>query len=230
VSSIDVTSVTAPSGTTRPRRRNRRGEGSRLRGDILTAATQILEETGSEQAVTLRAIARRIGIAAPSIYDHFPDTEAILDQIVADGFAEFTAALRATIAPFSDPVERLLALGYAYLAYAAERPQSYRILFDHPNLHVHRSDIDAASRAQGAAALDVLVQAIAACVEAGRSTSTEPFTDALYLWMAMHGLATLLASTPDSFPWPDRHQTITDLAVRLARLQLEPGASQPGAG
>jgi AcrR family transcriptional regulator len=49
------------------RARNRRGEGSKLRADILAAATRLLEQTGSEEAVTLRAVARQVGISAPSI-------------------------------------------------------------------------------------------------------------------------------------------------------------------
>ena len=49
------------------RQRNRRGEGDRLREEIITAASQIIGETGDDSALTLRAVARRIGIAAPYI-------------------------------------------------------------------------------------------------------------------------------------------------------------------
>ena len=48
------------------RERNRRGEGGKLRADIVAGATQLLEDTGSEDAVTLRAVARQVGISAPS--------------------------------------------------------------------------------------------------------------------------------------------------------------------
>jgi AcrR family transcriptional regulator len=62
-----VSTTTGPAATG-PRVRNRRGQGGRLRTDIVTAAAELLDEAGTEQAVTLRAVARRIGIAAPSIY------------------------------------------------------------------------------------------------------------------------------------------------------------------
>ena len=75
------------------RRRNRRGEGGKLRADILAGATELLERTGSEEAVTLRAVARQIGISAPSIYPHFPDRDAIVDAIVDDAFGDFNAAI-----------------------------------------------------------------------------------------------------------------------------------------
>ena len=190
-----------------------------MRADILAAATDILEDTGHEEAVTLRGVARRAGIAAPSIYAHFPDREAILDQIVADGFAEFTATLRAAVADLADPVERLYGLGRAYLRFAAEHPRRYRTLFDHPDIARRDRDVDAASLAQGAAAFNVLVQAIADCAAAGRSASTDPFVDAIAVWVAIHGIATLRAATPDSFPWPDRDELLTAITERLARLR-----------
>src|ERR1700721_97053 len=75
--------------TPEARTRNPRGSGAQLRAEIIHGAGLILDETGSADAVTLRAIARRIAIAAPSIYAHFPDREAILTALVEDGFRDF---------------------------------------------------------------------------------------------------------------------------------------------
>src|SRR6266700_6738108 len=60
------------------RQRNARGQGARLTQDIVSAALALIEREGSDEAVTLRAVAREIGIAAPSIYNHFPDRDAIV--------------------------------------------------------------------------------------------------------------------------------------------------------
>src|SRR5580692_10012112 len=89
------------------RERNRRGEGARLRDDILTAATELLERTGSEEAVTLRAVARQVGISAPSIYAHFADREAIVDAIVDGAFGDFNAAIEAAVRAAAGPLARL---------------------------------------------------------------------------------------------------------------------------
>ena len=64
------------------RRRNARGEGGRLAEEIVAGAIAIIERTGSDEEVTLRSVAREVGIAAPSIYTHFPDREAILWAVV----------------------------------------------------------------------------------------------------------------------------------------------------
>ena len=104
------------------RSRNRRGEGGRLREEILAGATELLEETGSEDAVTLRAVARRVGISAPSIYAHFPDREAIVDAIVDSAFDDFNTAIYSAIDGVTEPLVRLRAGCAAYLRFAADRP------------------------------------------------------------------------------------------------------------
>jgi len=213
--------VSTEIATDHRRPRNPRGEGSRLRQDILDSASEILETTGSAEAVTLRAVARAVGIAAPSIYAHFPDREAILDQLCADGFAEFRAALQAAIAPFGDPVERLLAGCRAYLRYSADHPRRYRALFEHPEIHTRRRPVDPASLAEGVAALNVLVEGIADCARSGRSASTDHFADAVAVWVALHGLATLLAETSPTFPWPDNDQLLIAIVSRLAQLECQ---------
>jgi len=116
----------------------------------------------------------------------------------------------------------------AYLDYAAERPERYHILFHHPGVKLRERQVDPAARAQGAAALGVLVQAIAACADADCSATNDPFADAVAVWVALHGFATLLAETPDDFPWPPRDEMLTVLVGRLAQLTPAPRDPTPG--
>ena len=58
--------------------RARRGEGDKLREEILVAVSDLLDETNDESAVSIRAIADRVGVTPPSIYRHFEDKEAML--------------------------------------------------------------------------------------------------------------------------------------------------------
>jgi AcrR family transcriptional regulator len=194
-----------------------------LRDDILAAAAQLLDETGDEQAVTLRAVARRVGIAAPSIYSHFPDRQAILLAIVREAFAELAEQLTAEAAAAPDPVSRLRAICDAYLHFAAARPQRYRIMFGglwSAADAVRDATLTPAGAAElGQDALRVLVGSVAACVEASRSTSTDPFADAVALWLGLHGLAHQRALAT-AFPWPE---DITDRLIdALARLRPVP--------
>lgn len=210
------------------RRRNRRGEGQRLRSDIVAAASALVEETGSEEAVTLRAVARRVGIAAPSIYPHFPDRSAILTAAKEQMFRSLILALEEATTPEGiDPVAGLHAGCAAYLRFAAEHPALYQALFGETSLSSldctwpegHGPAATDLVHDTGVAAFDVLVVAIRRCVEARRSASTTPFDDAVALWVALHGMATLTATTA-TFPWPDLDELAGTLVDRLARIAV----------
>lgn len=203
------------------RSRNRRGEGALLRQPILDAAQALLDETGDEQAVTLRAVARRVGIAAPSIYAHFADRQAILLALVQDTFAELGGALGAAVdAAGPDPERRLRSACAAYLSFAADRPQRYRVLFGgvwNAGAAVQAGTMSVADVHElGHEVLELLVATLTDCVTAGRSTSTDPSADATALWLGLHGLAHQRAVV-HSFPWP---ADIEDrLVVPLAHLR-----------
>ncbi|WP_459803667.1 TetR/AcrR family transcriptional regulator [Herbidospora sp. RD11066] len=207
--------------STEPRRRNRRGEGGKLRDEIIAAAVELLDEEGDERAITLRSVARRIGIAAPSIYPHFPDQPAIMLAVVRQEFDQLTAALVAAVAKAGDdPVARLTAACHAYLDLAATHPGRYRIMFGGlwmPDLgegSVGQSDMDAL----GAETLQTLVDLLGACVEAGRSTSTDLFGDAVALWLGLHGLAHQRIVVR-YFPWPENLEG--RMIAALAHLVME---------
>lgn len=208
------------------RRRNRRGEGAKLREEIVATATAILEETRTPAAVTLRAIAREIGISTTSIYDHFPDRDGLLAALADAAYRELAAATAKGRAEFTDPVDRLRAGCRAYLQFARERSHLYGLLFTTNALPAapqgSRTPSDGAAFTEpgdpGATSFGALVQAITACVQAGASTSTDPFADATAVWVAIHGYATLSASVPN-FPWPPENTTFDHLVLCLARIR-----------
>lgn len=214
----------------RPRLPNRRGEGSRLRGDIVRAATRLLQQSGDEDAVTLRAVAREAGIAAPSIYAHFPNPAAIVGAVVAETFAALIAAIETSREGIADPVARLSAQCHGYLDFAREHPGLYRVLFArtrHMAPPAGRSIVepgadaaakDAAIVVAGTPAIMLLVDAIAACVAAGRSASQDPWLDAVALWSMLHGYSALRITNPE-FPWPDERVIVAAMISGQARVR-----------
>ncbi|WP_161500852.1 helix-turn-helix domain-containing protein [Embleya scabrispora] len=67
--------------TRRSRARARPGDGALLRGEILAAATALLDEAGDESALTLRAVAARAGVTTPSVYLHFANKRELVDAV-----------------------------------------------------------------------------------------------------------------------------------------------------
>lgn len=213
---------TGTAGPTAPRparARNRRGEGGRLREDIVGAAAQLLDEAGDERAITLRSVARKVGIAAPSIYPHFPDQPAIMLAVVQREFADLARRLRAGAAEAGEePGRRLRAVCATYLAFAESHPERYRTMFGGlwmPDLATSSLTEDDLGTL-GAESLGVLVDAFEACVAAGEAASDDVPADAVALWLGLHGLAHQRAVSP-AFPWP---RDIADRVVSaLAHLK-----------
>jgi AcrR family transcriptional regulator len=206
--------------------RNARGDGARLRDEIVSAATVLLQ-SGPAESVTLRAVARAAGITAPSIYRHFGSVDDILRAVIEQTFAELEERLRDAVADAAGS-EKVWNAARAYLAFAQDRPEQYRLLFggawnaaDLPDEATRERE----ERAQlGLESLQILIDALAAAVAAGVSASTDPARDAVALWTGLHGLATLRRTTP-LFPWPADMEG--HLIRRLARLEPESAAATP---
>ena len=229
--------MTSPTTTkpSQPRRNNRRGEGRRLREELLAAADAIVTETGDGSALSLRSVAARVGVAATSVYLHFVDLDALKAALAQRCFAEFAAARDRAAAGAGDPAATLIAGCQAYVRYGLDHPGQYRLMFspDLPTLSPSIStgptspiDGSGSERAQPQAspsnsAFDGLVNSIQRCQHADiASTDSDPTRLAVLLWTALHGQASLRMNRPD-FPWPPLENMITELVIRLTGLRAE---------
>jgi AcrR family transcriptional regulator len=202
------------STSTRPR--SRRGEGDRLREEILTAAERLLIETGAEEGVSIRAVADAVGVTAPTIYRHFQDKTHLVFEVCARHFEAMDRFVAAATAGSDDPVEALCAMGRAYVQFGTDHPEHYRIMF------MSRSEITpeqyAAELLAEGSAFAKLVDGVQACIDAGRFRTTDAFETALHVWAGVHGLTSLLVAKPE-LPWPDRDRFIEDhIALSLQGL------------
>jgi AcrR family transcriptional regulator len=206
-------------------RRNARGQGNRLADDIVRGALAIVERTGTDEAVTLRAVAREVGIAAPSIYAHFADREAIIMAAVVQIFDELTETVAAAqTAAGPDPVQRLLAGCQAYLEYGLGHPARYGLLFAPrgalPDGYCPPPTFGSDGRPDlpfGTEAFAQLIDGIQNCVNAGVSTSKDVLADATAVWVALHGTVTLRTAL-DAFPWPELTAFNWQLVLPLAHV------------
>ncbi|VEG58295.1 transcriptional regulator [Mycolicibacterium aurum] len=204
-----------------PRRRNPRGEGTRLRDDLLVGAQRILERTGSEDDVSLRAVAREVGVSAPSIYAHFADGKAIVDALVEQTFEQLTATLKEA-RDTAQPSERLLAVCRAYVDFGLRQPERYLTLFERRRTLERTKELAADGPAffyaNGAEAFRILADAVAES-SGDRDGSAEE--DAALLWAALHGYTTLRTSMP-RFPWfADEEHVCRELVGRTVSFARE---------
>jgi AcrR family transcriptional regulator len=190
--------------------RNARGSGVNLRASIIASGIILIDETADASRLTLRGIARQAGISAPSIYAHFADIDAVVDAVLAESFDQLLSTVRAAMDAEPDPVASLIAAAQAYVAFGWQHRARYRLMFA------------ASGFAPDAVATFALVEAaITRCVDAERSSSTDPHADAFLVWVGVHGMATL--EKPDRETLRrlgplDRPVLLTDMVTRLARI------------
>jgi AcrR family transcriptional regulator len=193
------------------RRANRRGEGDRLREDLLTVAMSTVEAQGLRR-LSLRGIARQVGIAAPSVYLHFPDLDHLLAAVVEQGFDRLTIATNAAAQDAADPAEELRARCRAYCRFALEHPRLYELMFQAGLPLTLR---DAPEQTPGRRSFDNLVAAVRRCLDAGLApTHDDPFRLASLIWTAEHGLVLARISRP-SFPWAPIDALVDEMVTRM---------------
>ena len=94
--------------------------------EIVGVARAILESEGPE-ALTMRRLADRLGIRAPSLYKHFPHKAALEVAIIVDGFEEAAAAFEvAELKAAGGAADRLQSFVATYRAFAKSHPHVYR--------------------------------------------------------------------------------------------------------
>jgi AcrR family transcriptional regulator len=156
-----------------------------LKTSLIEAGLAALTHTEADE-LSLRQLAKDVGVSANAAYRHFEDKDALLIAMAAEGFRRFTLSQEEAVAKVPQAEDRLKASGRAYVAFAQAHPALYRLMFQrlscaatHPDLAMTAIDgmtvlLEATSSLLGAPAHDERVRvAAAAC------------------WSLVHGLSGL---------------------------------------
>jgi AcrR family transcriptional regulator len=133
-----------------------------LRAALLKVATAEIERVGYE-SLSLRELAEKLGVSRAAPYRHFADRRALLAAIAAEGLDELTAIHRK--AAGKTPLARLVAAGRGYLAFAAQRPQLFRLMFVSDLLSAGAAPPDAALIKSAGESYQVLEDMVAATLD-----------------------------------------------------------------
>lgn len=181
--------VTAP--LRRPRAR--RGEGDRLRAEILDATSELLLRTGDREAVSIRAVADAVGVTPPSIYLHFADKAELINAVSLRHFHDLDEWIEEAVAGTSDPLAQLALRGKAYVRFGREHPEEYRILFmSKPDVTEEPPD----DQLLEACGFNALMENVVRAMDAGAVARRDPLLVATGLWTVVHGITSLVISMP----------------------------------
>ena len=173
------------------RTRARRGEGEKLREEIVAAATRLLVETGSIDAVSIRAIADAVGVTPPSIYLHFADKEDLILAVCDDRFQAMDQLMTEGAVTATTPLDELYKRGEAYIRFGLDNPEQYRFLMMSTGREMSPAKVSEW------ACLQHMVDSVQRCIDAGELPASDPFTVTLGLWAAAHGITSLMISKPN---------------------------------
>ncbi len=100
---------------------------------IVDTAWKLVAEAGAP-ALSLRAIARKLGITAPAIYNYYPNRDALVTALIVDAFTSLGQSQQDSIQelPPNDLESRLTSLGLGYRDWALKHPQRYQMIFGTP--------------------------------------------------------------------------------------------------
>ncbi|MFO0696258.1 MAG: TetR/AcrR family transcriptional regulator [Polyangiales bacterium] len=179
---------------------------------ILRAARELLRSAGPE-GLSLREVARSVGIAAPSIYEHFDGKDALVEALTLDTRSRLRHALERSVE--AAPEEALLAIGLAYVRFALSDPDGFRLLF----LQRGSGRASLEQAVPEASPYSVVLRAVsdAALARRVRARSTTEVEHIAYgLWALAHGIAVLrlthLAGMQADFEAADRAAFVAYLA------------------
>ncbi len=170
-----------------------------LRRAILDGAAEVIAQDGPA-AVSLREIARRIGVSHAAPAHHFRDKTGLFTALAADGWARFAAAMTQARDEADGPLAQLAATGVAYVVFARDNPGYFRVMFRHDLV-----DTSNPAYAEGSkAGFDVLSEVVDACRALGWGRAEQPWILITSVWSLVHGLADLASNGTLDFISGDR--------------------------
>lgn len=159
-----------------------------LREALIKAAHQLIEEHGPE-GFSLAEACRVAGVSTAAPYRHFADRGALVEAVASEGFGwlrERTQAAR-DVHPMGS-IESIVAMGQAYVAFAADEPAIFKLMFGrHPDVQP-----EGEAHIAGGPCFQVLLDAVDAWIEQSGAKVDHRLDVALPLWTIFHGTAYLL--------------------------------------
>jgi len=183
-----------------------------LRAALIAEGLRHLEHHG-EAAMSLRGLAKDVGVSPNAPYRHFADKTALMAALAAEGFRTFADAIVG--ASSRPPLEALKAEGLAYLAFAREHPSLYRLMFS-PEGYRLTSDT---CQQQAGRAFGCLTQTAAAAQAQGWKPGRPLNEVVLGYWAALHGWAGLVGDQliPPEVPLPEVDSWLDDVLGIIRR-------------
>ncbi|HFU73986.1 MAG TPA: TetR/AcrR family transcriptional regulator [Helicobacteraceae bacterium] len=180
-----------------------------LKESLIQTALEMVHHEGVE-AITLRELSTRLGTSRSAIYRHFEGKDALMKAVILAGFDKLDAVIEPLFNPENKMplIERFHDMGVAYITFATDAPNLYRLLFgpimsqqreeacieSHPELHqmMHGDSSEALIDRESSDGFHKLVLIIVQAQQEKIFKAGDPILIATAIWSLLHGLAMLV--------------------------------------
>jgi AcrR family transcriptional regulator len=193
-----------------------------LRLALINAAIDQIKEHGVEK-LSMRAIARIVGVSQTAPYRHFEDKNHLLSEVATLAFSELYEISMAVVDLNRTPLQNIQATGLVYLQYAIENPEKYRVLFGSriQNRRSYASMVEA-----GEKSFQILIDQVERGIADGDFIPGCALILANTLWTQVHGAASLILDgfyEDRELPMPFDDFLKAQIHIGTRALLLNPG-------
>ena len=183
-----------------------------LRQSLLDHALLLIKQAGVAK-LSLRNLAKSVGVSQTAPYRHFADKNALLSALASQGFDQLRQFIRQRYHGHeNDPQSALVKVGMAYIEYAVEHPESYRLMFSQKAQLFDASEMANCANDN----FEILIKIIRDGQQSAQFTDCPPEQIALTCWSLVHGFASLMIDGLvewDAVPFDQLSEQILSLAI-----------------
>ncbi len=179
---------------------------------VIVEAARPEVERGGFESLSMRGLARQLGVTAPAFYEHIDSKATLLALVAAEGYRELIEELDAVDAPIAS--DRLAERSAAYVRFAGRHPELFRLMFQYrpENVPIEADNVLPAA----GDAYDLGRGDIAEAMDRGEIRRGDVDEITLMVWAAIHGVATLAAMAPGAAPDPLATNIVRTLVAGMA--------------
>lgn len=165
-----------------------------LRSALVSETAKIVAAEG-RQSVTIRELAKRLGVSRNAPYRHFTDKNELLCAVAEVAFYEFANVLKEARNHSGDTaLQQLYKMGIAYLEFSQANGAIYKLMFNDPLISENKTpSLQQASDAT----FGVLLEMLKYCQQQGVINRQSEELQAMFVWSSIHGLSSILLDTND---------------------------------
>lgn len=197
----------------------------KIRSQILDAALALIADDGFS-ALTMRALAKRLSMSAPNLYNFFSSKDEIYLHLVLQGFTLLKERLEAALGSSGDPSEQGRAAAFAYVDFGMENPVHYEIMFT-GRTPKHDDYIGTPLESLADRELQISMQVAELAANAAKNLAASAGLDlsvfnarartaVIQAWSLLHGMVSLHNSRVISYVDPDAKSTFADIITELS--------------